>query len=125
MMDAANNHRLNWRWLSRRRRILAPARRPEGADLTFFLPPRVLFVPLVFAMIACGGGSGTGTPDAGSKYQLSMSLVGTGSGRVTSNPPATIDCTATCSASLDAGSSVTLTAAPAAGSEFIGWSGAC
>ncbi len=93
--------------------------------MTFFLPPRVLFVPLVFAMIACGGGSGGGTPDAGTKYQLSMNLAGTGSGRVTSNPPATIDCTATCSASLDAGSSVTLTAAPAAGSEFIGWSGAC
>ena len=74
-------------------------------------------------MIACGG-SGNGNP-AGTKYQLSLSLMGTGSGRVTSSPPAAIDCSATCSASLDAGSSVTLTAAPAAGSDFIAWSGAC
>ena len=56
---------------------------------------------------------------------LSVMLVGTGSGRVTSGQSAQIDCGSMCSASLDAGSSVTLTAMPAASSYFIGWSGNC
>jgi hypothetical protein len=47
---------------------------------------------------------------------------GTGSGTVTS-VPAGISCGATCSASFDYGSVVTLSAAPATGSAFGGWSG--
>jgi hypothetical protein len=43
---------------------------------------------------------------------------------VTSSP-AGIDCGATCSAQYTQHSSVTLTATPAAGSTFSGWSGAC
>src|SRR5207253_2365423 len=42
---------------------------------------------------------------------------------VTSSP-AGIDCGATCSAAYDSGTVVILTAAPASGSTFIGWSGA-
>src|SRR5207244_6665487 len=48
---------------------------------------------------------------------------GTGSGTVTSSP-AGLDCGATCAASFTSGTTVTLTAAPAAGSTFGGWSGA-
>ncbi|MBZ0248778.1 MAG: hypothetical protein K8F93_03895 [Burkholderiales bacterium] len=57
-------------------------------------------------------------------HPLSVSRSGTGSGRVTSSP-AGIDCGTTCSAQFAAGTSVTLTATPAAGSTFGGWSGAC
>jgi hypothetical protein len=41
-----------------------------------------------------------------------------------SSIPAGIDCGATCSAPFDAGSSLKLTATPAKGSRFSGWSGA-
>jgi hypothetical protein len=53
-----------------------------------------------------------------------VSKAGTGSGDVTSSP-AGIACDATCQASFPAGTSVTLTATPAASSIFTGWSGAC
>src|SRR5439155_10324351 len=46
----------------------------------------------------------------------------TGSGTVTSSP-AGISCGATCSATYNSGASVILTAAPASGSSFRGWSG--
>ena len=88
--------------------------------MSSFLSHRVSPLLIVFGLIACGGNSG-----GGPKYLLSVSLVGSGSGRVTSSQPAGIDCGPTCSASLDAGSSVTLTAAPVAGSYFAGWSGSC
>jgi Divergent InlB B-repeat domain len=55
-------------------------------------------------------------------YTLAVSL--TGSGSVTSNP-AGISCPSTCSASFNSGTPVTLTATPASGMSFIGWSGAC
>jgi hypothetical protein len=53
---------------------------------------------------------------------LSVSKSGSGSGSVTSSP-AGIDCGATCSASYDDGTPVTLTATPDAGSTFTGLSG--
>jgi hypothetical protein len=46
----------------------------------------------------------------------------TGRGTVTSNPPA-IDCGVLCSADFDSGTDVTLTAVPATGNIFTGWSG--
>ena len=48
----------------------------------------------------------------------------TGSGTVTSSP-AGIRCGGACAAEFDSGSRVVLTAAPAPGSAFAGWSGAC
>jgi subtilase family serine protease len=59
-----------------------------------------------------------------SNFAFSVSKAGTGSGTVVSSPTG-IDCGAACSASFADGTVVTLTAAPATGSSFTGWSGAC
>src|SRR5262249_28729918 len=53
-----------------------------------------------------------------------VAKAGSGTGSVTSTPTG-IDCGATCTHSFAHGTSVTLTASPAAGSTFTGWSGDC
>ncbi len=58
------------------------------------------------------------------KHSLVVSRMGSGTGIVTSSPPG-IDCGADCAESFAPGTEVTLTATPAAGSTFAGWSGAC
>src|SRR6185295_2422399 len=65
-------------------------------------------------------GSATGT----TVPTLSVTRSGSGSGTVTS-APAGINCGASCSQTFSPGTAVTLTATPAAGSTFAGWSGAC
>jgi uncharacterized repeat protein (TIGR03803 family) len=55
---------------------------------------------------------------------LSLSLNGSGGGKVTSSP-AGIDCGSTCSASFPAGTQVTLGASSASAWGFSGWGGAC
>ncbi|GAA1934834.1 hypothetical protein GCM10009815_31860 [Nocardioides marmoribigeumensis] len=87
-----------------------------------------------FAGWSGGGCSGTGTcvvtvgPGVTvtatfvQQRTLTVTKAGSGSGTVTSNP-AGIDCGSTCSAAYDDGTSVTLSADPAAGSAFTGWSG--
>ena len=57
-------------------------------------------------------------------FPLTVSLAGTGKGTVTSSP-AGINCPTTCNASFTSGTVVALTATPASGSAFAGWSGAC
>ncbi|MEW6417445.1 MAG: DNRLRE domain-containing protein [Nitrospirota bacterium] len=55
-------------------------------------------------------------------YNLSVTKTGTGTGTVTSSP-AGINCGTDCSEAYNAGTVVTLTASPATGSTFTGWSG--
>jgi len=57
-------------------------------------------------------------------FAVTVARTGAGTGAVASTP-AGIDCGDTCAASFAAGSTVTLTATPASGSVFVGWSGAC
>ena len=55
---------------------------------------------------------------------LSVVRPGSGSGGVTADAGA-IDCGAVCSGDYAAGTPITLTAFPAAGSQFTGWQGPC
>jgi phospholipase C len=57
-------------------------------------------------------------------YTLTVNLAGTSTGTVTSSP-AGISCPGTCTASFVLGTVVKLTAVPAKGAYFAGWSGAC
>jgi hypothetical protein len=57
-------------------------------------------------------------------FNLSVTKGGAGTGTVTS-APAGISCGADCAEAYASGTVVTLTATPAAGSAFTGWSGAC
>lgn len=70
------------------------------------------------------GGDTAVTANFNPAHTLTVTPAGSGAGTVTSNPSG-IDCGATCSQGFDVGASVTLTATPAAGSRFGGWSGAC
>lgn len=56
------------------------------------------------------------------RFTLGVTVAGSGS---VQSQPAGIDCGSTCSASYAANSSVVLTAVPAGGQSFQGWSGAC
>jgi Divergent InlB B-repeat domain len=67
-----------------------------------------------YSNVACGT-----TPRV---FGLAVVKTGTGSGTVTS-VPAGINCGSNCSASYPSGTAVTLTAAPASGSTFTGWTG--
>ena len=55
---------------------------------------------------------------------LTVQSAGTGAGTVTSSPSG-INCPQTCAASFTKGTNVVLTAAPATGTTFAGWSGLC
>lgn len=98
--------------------------------ITHSMPRMLLFALLGLLLGGCqqsGSNNGDapqnpGQTPAASRVELSVSVVGSGS--VTSTP-AGITCGAQCSAAFDAGSVVTLSAAPASGFTFVGWGGAC
>ena len=57
-------------------------------------------------------------------FVLNVSLAGDGSGSVTSSPSG-INCGSTCNQAFDPNTTVVLTATPAVGARFTGWSGSC
>jgi DNA-binding beta-propeller fold protein YncE len=61
---------------------------------------------------------------AGAGQSLEVTTSGAGQGTVKSSPSG-ISCPGACTAELNSGRVVTLTATPASGSVFAGWSGAC
>jgi len=81
-------------------------------------------------LMGCGGGCSDdddlvgpiqdSNPPLGNR--VIVTLAGSGTGRVTADPPSTIDCPGTCS---EYTGQVTLTAIAAPGSFFAGWSGDC
>jgi hypothetical protein len=68
----------------------------------------------------------TFTCNATTMYPLNLTVTrtGTASGTVTSSP-AGVSCTTTCTVNFATATTVVLTATPASGSRFLGWSGAC
>ncbi len=87
---------------------------------------------LVFGCGSNGGGTNGGgsvgttpPPPPPSTSRVTVTLIGTGSGRVTSNP-AGIDCPAgACNMTVTAGTAVGLGAQPDGNSSFTGWGGGC
>jgi hypothetical protein len=71
-----------------------------------------------------GGGGPPPPPPPPSRYTLNVTKSGSGSGSVVSDP-AGINCGSTCSMTSDNGQLIRLTATPAPGSVFVGWSGGC
>jgi hypothetical protein len=63
-------------------------------------------------------------PVVKAQHTLMVATAGTGTGSVSSAPQG-ITCGSSCAAPFDEGTVILLTASPAAGSQFAGWSGAC
>ena len=80
--------------------------------------------PCTVTMSSARSVSATFNTTDGTTYALNVTKSGSGSGTVASNPVG-ISCGSTCSATFNSGVAVTLTATPASGSTFAGWSGAC
>jgi hypothetical protein len=76
---------------------------------------------LLAADVVVAEGAGA-APSRGTGDTLSVTLTGSGTGHVTSDP-AGIDCPSTCSHTFGADDNVTLTATPDAGSAFVQWTG--
>lgn len=112
-----------------------------GSKVTLYAIPldtATVFVTWTGAAFGCGSAStctvtvsvstsaGAEFSDAG-PLKLTVGIAGTGKGTVTSSPPS-IKCTSSCAAYFNASTVVTLTATPAPGYRFAGWSnanGAC
>ena len=78
-------------------------------------------VSMLALVSACGGGEEE-EDDEISRFTLSVSK--TGEGSVTSNADG-IDCGGDCNETYDEGTNVALSATPASGMQFSGWTGAC
>ena len=83
---------------------------------------RVAALLLPLALVACGGGGGGGSAPVPNPVNQSLSVTLDGAGSVSSNPSG-IQCPGDCGEVMAQGAAVTLTATPAAGQVFAGWSG--
>lgn len=108
---------------------------PSGTTLTLVAAPAAGSVFSGWTGPCAGTGSCTVTvahattlqatfAAASVSYGLTVAKTGTGTGTVKSLPEG-IACGSTCKATFSQGTVLTLTAAPASGSAFSGWSGAC
>jgi hypothetical protein len=77
---------------------------------------------MVIVLVACGGSGNNGPVTPPGNSRLDVIVVGNGA---VSSLPSGLDCSDTCGAPFATGSTVTLTATPAAGRQLAGWSGAC
>jgi PKD repeat protein len=89
-----------------------------------YLTPGIYTVKLTATAATTGSGSTTQNITATGYLPLTISRNGSGAGTVTS-VPAGIDCGAMCANLYLVATPIALTATPAAGSAFTGWSGAC
>jgi len=113
---------------------ISPSFSPDGTRFAYATDAGVWVANLPSDWSACSGltshltipgGTYPYWSPAGIKSTLSVTKAGTGRGSVTSYP-AGISCGQTCSHAYSQGAMVTLTAHPAAGSRFSGWSsGVC
>ena len=87
---------------------------------------RLQLSPVLLCLVWLGAGAVAQSPAAtpATNYTLTVHLAGTSTGTVTSSP-AGISCPGTCTAFFASGTVVKLTAVPAKGAYFAGWSGAC
>ena len=86
-------------------------------------------LPLAILTLSLAGYFVAGcTAPTSTQFELSVVIAGSGTGTVTA-ADSLINCQTgnepTCSSQYDSGTDVTLTAAPGANSQFMGWSGAC
>ena len=77
---------------------------------------------VVTLLVACGGSNNNGNGPATGTSRLEVAVVGNGN---VSSLPTGLDCADACAAPFATGSTVTLTATPAAARQLSGWSGAC
>lgn len=93
-----------------------------GAARLLVQAARRAALTLAVGLSACGGGGG----DAGGRdaiaYSLSVSVTGAG---VVATASGSIRCGSVCRTDVQANTSVTLTATPAAGNTLLSWGGAC
>jgi phospholipase C len=102
---------------------------PKPPEVNFLRRHRIpvliaAFTAVLLSAIGLFAQSQPATVAPATTYQLTVQLAGTAAGTVTSSP-AGISCPTTCSASFSSGINVRLTATPASGAYFAGWSGAC
>lgn len=101
---------------------------PQGSSTANFVVMGGIVNVNTAAFISATAGGVTKTASlivqAPISYVLTVTKAGTGTGTISSNP-AGINCGADCTEPYASGSAVTLSAVPAAGATFVGWSGGC